>query len=192
MCGSATRKLHGRHRRGGAQDHRAQRTVARGPLLLGVSLGAEAVLLDGPGGSEDITQMHDLMGERREAAGRQADRQHGVGDAETENELSVEGHSMKLNGFRAAAVIVVPPIVPLHCHDPIAPPLAGRDEGGLSGELQSHRSELNRRPLDYESRALPLSYGGGPQIALMNADRRRSHRDRVGHGVIGDHLRKSA
>ncbi len=25
---------------------------------------------------------------------------------------------------------------------------------------QSHRSELNRRPLDYESSALPLSYGG--------------------------------
>ncbi len=25
---------------------------------------------------------------------------------------------------------------------------------------KSHRSELNRRPLDYESRALPLSYGG--------------------------------
>ncbi len=25
---------------------------------------------------------------------------------------------------------------------------------------QSHRSDLNRRPLDYESRALPLSYGG--------------------------------
>src|SRR5213083_2135226 len=25
---------------------------------------------------------------------------------------------------------------------------------------RSHRSELNRRPLDYESRALPLSYGG--------------------------------
>ena len=29
---------------------------------------------------------------------------------------------------------------------------------------QSHRSDLNRRPLDYESRALPLSYGG-EQIA---------------------------
>jgi hypothetical protein len=25
---------------------------------------------------------------------------------------------------------------------------------------QSHRSDLNRRPLDYESSALPLSYGG--------------------------------
>jgi hypothetical protein len=39
---------------------------------------------------------------------------------------------------------------------------------GVSGEVpsvsccpvRSHRSELNRRPLDYESRALPLSYGG--------------------------------
>ena len=26
---------------------------------------------------------------------------------------------------------------------------------------QSHWSELNRRPLDYESSALPLSYSGG-------------------------------
>src|SRR6267154_4505790 len=32
--------------------------------------------------------------------------------------------------------------------------------------VQSHRSELNRRPLDYESRALPLSYGGGgPKVS---------------------------
>ena len=30
----------------------------------------------------------------------------------------------------------------------------------LSLASQSHRSELNRRPLDYESSALPLSYGG--------------------------------
>jgi hypothetical protein len=29
-----------------------------------------------------------------------------------------------------------------------------------SGCRQSHRSGLNRRPLDYESSALPLSYGG--------------------------------
>jgi hypothetical protein len=29
-----------------------------------------------------------------------------------------------------------------------------------TGSLESHRSDLNRRPLDYESRALPLSYGG--------------------------------
>ena len=29
-----------------------------------------------------------------------------------------------------------------------------------SGPRQSHRSDLNRRPLDYESSALPLSYGG--------------------------------
>jgi len=26
---------------------------------------------------------------------------------------------------------------------------------------ESHRSDLNRRPLDYESSALPLSYCGG-------------------------------
>src|SRR6266581_2091709 len=31
---------------------------------------------------------------------------------------------------------------------------------------RSHRSDLNRRPLDYESRALPLSYGGAvPNLA---------------------------
>ncbi len=30
-----------------------------------------------------------------------------------------------------------------------------------AGVAESHRSESNRRPLDYESRALPLSYGGG-------------------------------
>jgi hypothetical protein len=29
---------------------------------------------------------------------------------------------------------------------------------------QSHRSDLNRRPLDYESSALPLSYGGIPSL----------------------------
>src|SRR5206468_4743751 len=38
------------------------------------------------------------------------------------------------------------------------PVLAG--EGLSAGETRSHRSDLNRRPLDYESRALPLSYGG--------------------------------
>ena len=47
-------------------------------------------------------------------------------------------------------------------------PLGDDDAGGyekgaaMSGALafQSHRSELNRRPLDYESSALPLSYCG--------------------------------
>src|ERR1041384_5481757 len=36
---------------------------------------------------------------------------------------------------------------------------------------QSHRSDLNRRPLDYESRALPLSYGGvrAPNLAAGDA-----------------------
>src|SRR5712671_6724926 len=38
---------------------------------------------------------------------------------------------------------------------------------------QSHRSELNRRPLDYESRALPLSYGGGPSHNLATQGRAR-------------------
>src|SRR5689334_7128625 len=33
-------------------------------------------------------------------------------------------------------------------------------------ELESHWSDLNRRPLDYESRALPLSYSGGTSDAL--------------------------
>jgi SAM-dependent methyltransferase len=34
------------------------------------------------------------------------------------------------------------------------------------GRLESHWSDLNRRPLDYESRALPLSYSGGTSDAL--------------------------
>jgi SAM-dependent methyltransferase len=35
------------------------------------------------------------------------------------------------------------------------------------GEVcESHWSDLNRRPLDYESRALPLSYSGGTSDAL--------------------------
>ena len=33
-------------------------------------------------------------------------------------------------------------------------------------DLKSHWSDLNRRPLDYESRALPLSYSGGTSDAL--------------------------
>ena len=35
-----------------------------------------------------------------------------------------------------------------------------RQKRAAARERQSHRSDLNRRPLDYESRALPLSYGG--------------------------------
>ena len=36
----------------------------------------------------------------------------------------------------------------------------------LAACAKSHRSGLNRRPLDYESSALPLSYGGDPNHAL--------------------------
>src|SRR5713226_9253534 len=36
----------------------------------------------------------------------------------------------------------------------------GPRTAGSGAKKQSHRSDLNRRPLDYESRALPLSYGG--------------------------------
>src|SRR5207245_5029312 len=37
---------------------------------------------------------------------------------------------------------------------------------------RSHRSDLNRRPLDYESRALPLSYGGAvPNLAACCSTR---------------------
>jgi ubiquinone/menaquinone biosynthesis C-methylase UbiE len=35
-----------------------------------------------------------------------------------------------------------------------------------AGKPESHWSDLNRRPLDYESRALPLSYSGGTSDAL--------------------------
>ena len=41
--------------------------------------------------------------------------------------------------------------------------------------LQSHWSELNRRPLDYESSALPLSYSGNAAARLLyGADRDRT------------------
>lgn len=39
-------------------------------------------------------------------------------------------------------------------------------EKNWSGDYESHWSDLNRRPLDYESRALPLSYSGGTSDAL--------------------------
>ena len=35
-----------------------------------------------------------------------------------------------------------------------------REKRAAVRKKESHRSDLNRRPLDYESRALPLSYGG--------------------------------
>ena len=35
-----------------------------------------------------------------------------------------------------------------------------REQRAAVRKKESHRSDLNRRPLDYESRALPLSYGG--------------------------------
>ena len=50
----------------------------------------------------------------------------------------------------------------------------------------SHRSELNRRPLDYESRALPLSYSG-VQLIFMRCEEHRgcpgadSNRDALRH-----------
>src|SRR6267378_2517568 len=47
---------------------------------------------------------------------------------------------------------------------------------------QSHRSELNRRPLDYESRALPLSYGGGTELNLVTCCSTR-YSTASGHGA---------
>src|SRR5437764_13461206 len=44
--------------------------------------------------------------------------------------------------------------------------------------VQSHRSELNRRPLDYESSALPLSYCGGSESLCPGTD---SNRDALRH-----------
>ncbi len=38
--------------------------------------------------------------------------------------------------------------------------LAGAQSPGFTPSWESHRTDSNRRPLDYESRALPLSYGG--------------------------------
>src|SRR3954453_20871446 len=45
-------------------------------------------------------------------------------------------------------------------------------------ELESHWSDSNRRPLDYESRALPLSYSGGDVGKCPGAD---SNRDAFRH-----------
>jgi hypothetical protein len=42
----------------------------------------------------------------------------------------------------------------------------------LYSSIESHRSDLNRRPLDYESRALPLSYGG--EMSLHALERTRT------------------
>src|SRR5207247_4263861 len=40
---------------------------------------------------------------------------------------------------------------------------------GVGRGKKSHRSDLNRRPLDYESRALPLSYGGDRKSTRLNS-----------------------
>src|SRR5437660_9616757 len=57
-------------------------------------------------------------------------------------------------------------------------PEGGMAEGrwGVNAASKSHRSDLNRRPLDYESRALPLSYGGvsrdrAPNLAACRSTR---------------------
>ena len=45
--------------------------------------------------------------------------------------------------------------------------------------LESQRSGLNRRPLDYESSALPLSYAGG--LANLQCPGADSNRDALRH-----------
>ena len=54
------------------------------------------------------------------------------------------------------------------------------EQGALpnDGMLESHWSELNRRPLDYESSALPLSYSGNEHRECPGAD---SNRDALRH-----------
>src|SRR5260370_33917029 len=44
-----------------------------------------------------------------------------------------------------------------------------RENRATAWKTQSHRSDLNRRPLDYESRALPLSYGGAAMQQRLTA-----------------------
>src|SRR5438132_13212151 len=52
--------------------------------------------------------------------------------------------------------------------------------GGASCvSLESQRSGLNRRPLDYESSALPLSYAGG--LANLQCPGTDSNRDALRH-----------
>src|SRR5215831_10451398 len=43
----------------------------------------------------------------------------------------------------------------------------GARSGRRFPSIQSQRSGLNRRPLDYESSALPLSYAGGPSLQTI-------------------------
>ena len=50
--------------------------------------------------------------------------------------------------------------------------------GNPRAATKSHRSDLNRRPLDYESRALPLSYGGHQREGCPGPD---SNRDALRH-----------
>src|SRR6266550_6710216 len=51
-------------------------------------------------------------------------------------------------------------------------PRGTRSRSRAERREQSHRSDLNRRPLDYESRALPLSYGGedAPKLSELLLD----------------------
>src|SRR5206468_10864750 len=47
-----------------------------------------------------------------------------------------------------------------------------REKRAAVRKKESHRSDLSRRPLDYESRALPLSYGGAvPNLATCCSTR---------------------
>src|SRR5688500_19531575 len=54
---------------------------------------------------------------------------------------------------------------------------------------ESHRSGLNRRPLDYESSALPLSYGGGRERPGAESSRAaiRHHTLKVGWLALSTH-----
>ena len=69
-----------------------------------------------------------------------------------------------------AAFVVRPEHFPVHLVERnFGSTLAGDGWIGVENSrksLQSHWSDLNRRPLDYESRALPLSYSGGTSDAL--------------------------
>ena len=68
----------------------------------------------------------------------------------------------------AARIAVLPPVWGLKASEEFAPTSRVGNQTAIGGVtkfashcfFESHWSDLNRRPLDYESSALPLSYSG--------------------------------
>ena len=93
--------------------------------------------------------VHQLLVRRHDHG--QRERSHppvaGVSGSEADREVGSDGRTERRKGDETPGL-----------HRPFRLSVIPTGEAG-SG-CRSHRSDLNRRPLDYESRALPLSYGG--------------------------------